>query len=454
MAELLIPPPVSPSSPWPLAHPDTSASPTGSAPDGGWGVVPKPTNRAALLRRIWQKTLRKMIRSALYAALARLLFGFLKSIVKGGLSKKMLQLVKGELLSANPWKWAVLVGSLSSYRGVQQMIELILPTVSHPMSCIAAAAVSTLGFFSMNIETRTELALYAAVRAGHGLLVSSVLPRLPPRYQKFQHWDVVTMCLTSIQVAYCLMFENACFEPTYLHFLQRCTTTDVRVLSTVSNLQRQIIAPESISYGLEKGLPLLTYADRHDLKKGCDYLHHGLTCGAATVQYLVRSLTTVTFPLYGSLKLTSILLFGYKRLLRSPLSTLGRALVSVTRSAVFMTLLGCPPFSFICVFANLGIHSPAGIAITSGSLAGLSLLVEGDDRRLDLVLYCSMQTLRATVNLLVRRGWIHRPNRHHITLLTMSAFAALFYQYDIDAESQNPNVKKALAWITAEKVKV
>jgi hypothetical protein len=407
-----------------------------------WEVDPRQS-----LGAVWQKTLRKMIRSALYAALARLLFGFLKSIVKGGLSKKMLRLVKGELLSANPWKWAVLVGSLSSYRGVQQTIERLLPAAPVPATSWVAGALTSLGFFVMNMETRTELALYTLIRAVHGLVTAKVYPKFPQPLQDFNHWDTLTMCVTAVQIMYCLVYETTVHQHSYQSFLVKCTTVDPRVLSAIAGLQRGLMVPELVDYARQHSHPVLPVSN---LKQSCTLLHNGSSCLQANVNFIVCHFTRFCLPLYVPLKLSTTFGFGFTKAMKNPLGSLTKAITSALQSSVFLTAYCIPPYACLCVFPNLGLQSPALMGLFCG-VAGLATLIEPKGRRLDLALYCSMHALRSFFMLLVRRGWLTRPTRHYITAMSLFAFGTLFYQYDHESDNLHPNIRKALSWITAEK---
>ena len=418
------------------------------------GMVPTLPDLIA----IWRKTIRLMLRSAVAIALARILLGCLKALGKAKISRRALDIALDDALSLNPPKWAIVAAAVSSYHGVQGTLSFLLHNVMRRLlgDVVArriinglAGGITSFGFMAMNITTRTEIGLYAAMRAAHGVLSAHAWPRLPPALKGFQHWDVATMCLASCQILYNLMFEGTCNSLQYQTFCVRCTMTNPKVLASVAGLQREVIVPEAVEYAWKHKLPLLPASD---LKQSCNFTHYGMTCGANMLDWYKRHLTLFSLPLYVPLKLTTTFLLGYKKAFRRPLTSLAKALSSSMWSSLFLTMYCGFPYGIICAFANMNLRWPAAAGIVSGICGGLMTFLEPKPRRIDLALYSMMQAVRGAVLLLVRRGWIRRPNRHHITLMSFLSMAAMFYQFEEEPEELHPNVVKTLAWLSGRSV--
>lgn len=398
--------------------------------------------------KLWRRTLRTMLRSASYAFIARLLFGVMKSVLRHGMKLgKLLPAVGREVTDGDPMKWALLVGSLSSYRGVRVTLEKWLP-IPPWLAAVVAGATSTLGTFAMNLQTRTELALYLLIRAAHGLLCTYVHPRLPSVMQQFTHWDVVAMTLSASQILWGAFFSPDCHSAKYQDFLVRCTMFDPRVVNGVGGLYKGQITPAAVDFLWERKLPLPRSPT--DVEHGCVLLHPGKTCNEALLHFLKDHFLRFSLPLYVPLKIVTTTLFGMKKLIKQPLPTLGKMVTQSVTSSMFLTLYCAGPCRVICAFNQFHIVSPRGIGLFAGLLAGPATLLEPKNRRMDLALFCSMHALRNAYLSLVNRTIMPRPNRHWLTVMLAASTAALFALYDYHPEVTHPNVRGTLSWLLSE----
>lgn len=405
--------------------------------------------RRLTLQQVWRHTVRAMLRSAVYAALARWGFGIIKSIVKAGIGKRFLAAAAAEVFSTNPLKWAVVAGGLSSFRGIQQTLERLLG-LPHGVSGFTAGALASLSVLVMNVQTRTELSLYLGARAAHGACTSLLLPNLPEKLRDFEHWDVVTMSLCAWQILYGLMFMPHCHQPSYQAFLYRCTLVDPRVVESVAGMHRNHMIPNLVAVCAERKLPVPALCTA----TSCMLFHPNQnSCGRFLGGWFLQHLTRLTLPLYLPLKVTTTLLFSRQKVLVSPLPTLQKIVVSAVRSAVFLTAYCASPVGFMCVFSKAGIRSPWLLACAGGLLPGVATLIEPKSRRLDLALYCVMHAFRCAVLTLVARGHLRRPTRHHVTALLMAAVGFLHHQYDTEPHGMHPNMRSAVAWLGKETAK-
>ena len=390
-------------------------------------------------------TARIMLRNALYAALLRLAIGVLKVFMRGSFAN-IANRLSNELLTWNPVKWAVLTAGISSYRG----IEYAFKSVGVPSSAASflSGAVASLSLLVMNVKTRTELSLYLFVRAAHCFALTTILPRMPEPIRDFEHYDVLTMCVTAGNILYCLMFMPHCHDPGYASFLVSSTMTDKRVMAANAGVYRGHFTPELVEYALEKNIPMPT--DPNHMAPLCRYYHDGRTCNENYFYFIRKHLTTFSIPLYLPLKLGTTVVLKWHKLVAKPVETTWSATKSSLSSSLFLTLYCAGPFRAICAFQKYNIQKPWGLAVAAGLLAGLPTFLEPKPRRLDLALYCVMQSLRSFSNLLWYRGFIDKPNRQDVFWLHVISGGYLFYMFDRERESLHSSVTTALCMLLKE----
>ena len=435
-----------------------------------------------------------MLKSALFAALARLALGLSKTLMKSGFkpSKKFLQILTKEMGLGNPIKWAILCAGLSSYRLLQQVLLMIIEpaswrtrralevTLEKPgkstrvLASFGAGMLASLPFFALNVHTRTELALYLCIRAAHGVACAywEALP-LPEPIKRFNHYDVVVMGVTSAEIIYSLVMQANAHLAGYQDFLLGNTKMPQNATQVIAALMRGQYVPEAFGIdqnygrlgrltaggevGTDMGLVATTeqLRGRFDPSRFCDvcaYTHPQVSsCIVNYLQYLVKHITTVSIPLYLPLKLMATLVFGMKKLKKDPAGVVVKLGKGILSSSMFLTLYASAPVGSVCAAAYAGVTSQPLLFAISGFLSAMATFLEPKGRRLDLALYCSVQTLRSFTRILYYNGYIPRPNHHWIFVLQTTAVGLVLYQYDNHADIMHPNLKGTLGWLLNER---
>lgn len=190
----------------------------------------------------------------------------------------------------------------------------------------------------------------------------------------------------------------------------------------------------------------------HQLSDLCNYTHPQVSsCGVNYIQYLIKHITTVSIPLYLPLKVMATLVFNMKKLKKDPIAVIVKVTKGILSSSVFLTLYASVPVGSVCLFSNAGISYPPPLFAWSGFFSGLPTFLEPKGRRLDLALYCSVQTLRSWTRILHVRGYIPRPTSSWIFALQTLAVGMVLYQYDNHADILHTNLKGTLAWLLHER---
>lgn len=392
-----------------------------------------------------RKEARRVGRNALYAAGVRVVIGLLKSLLKQGLSSRLLGEIVSQIFSLDPLKWGAFIGGLSCVR----IAERSLTTVAPPLAAsIGAGLISALPVVVFQRSTQTELLLYFLARVVHHGSTNFVLPMLPQAFQDFSHYDVLTMMVTSAQILYTFVFLPKCHLPSYQGFLLRATMTDSRVLAATAAAHLKTPCPEGVEFALAKGV---TFDSKIlDTSRVCELYHPGQSCNSNSLGFIVKHFLKITLPLYLPLKAISTAVLHWKKLSSNPLQTTVKCVRSAAKSAAFLTVYCAAAMRIICVFAQLGIRNDVGIAIVVGGVSGATTLIEDKPRRLDLAIYCVMQAIRSTTSLLHHKGFCAIPRRSTQVLLYLGCVAYLFATFSRNPSRTHPTVAKMFTVLSGE----
>ncbi|CAD2222265.1 hypothetical protein, conserved [Angomonas deanei] len=397
-------------------------------------------------------TLKIVLRNGFYAAIGRILLGILKSLAKRGLSASFLKKIPDEFCSLNPLKWAVVFGGFSSFRLLTQILTALFKKLNIPkkVATFAAGCLCSLPVVVMNKETRTEMCLYMFVRAAHTFSLRYIFHRLPECMQRFDHYDTLLMCVSSIQIAYGCLFAAFSMPASYRSFLIKASMYDGRFMRGYVGYMRGHITPEMIDLAQEKGWRTLQGYNQDSVKLLCEYAHPGYTCNGWILHYIPQNMMHMGIPLYGPLKFVTMISMQRKKLLAQPRKTLLRAVKSVLTSALFLALYVSVFIRLSCFSIQMGFRGGLKTSVLCG-LAGLPTLLEPKGRRMDLALYCSAYALRSLVLTQHQLGHIPFPRHWFVLSCYLSAMGFMFYEYEEEPRLLNSRVRTAFRLLLGEK---
>jgi hypothetical protein len=394
-----------------------------------------------------RRRLRIIVRNVLVVAAARFLLGILKSLVKRSARLPLHGLLMHELISWNPWKWGCVVGGVSCF----PLIRDLLGTVCRSRNVVAfvSGIISALPVLVMNNATRTELALYALVRALHSFVSTHVMPRLPPRLRDFSHYDTISMMASAAEILYSAMFQPRSHPPGYIKFIIACTITDRRLINGTAGVHRRQIVPELIDFLSERGAAIPEASEHSQYL--CHHYHPGVSCDVNTPLYILRHLRRFSLPLYLPLKVTSYAGFHSRELIRDPLGSSLEIAKSTVQSSLFLSVYAAVAVRAICFCSQHDIRRGWLLALLVGFSSGLATLIESKKRRLDLALYCSMQAIRSLTLKLYLRGYINKPSSRFILLVYLFSVGYLIAEYDASSEEVHPTIKRFFGVLIPQK---
>jgi hypothetical protein len=146
---------------------------------------------------------------------------------------------------------------------------------------------------------------------------------------------------------------------------------------------------------------------------------------------------------YGPLYILASIIFKGGKLLRDPLGSSRRIVLSTIRSAVFITAWVSCAWSSSCAFRKvIGTDRPAQYFL-SGFLAGSSVFIEGPGRRLELALYFVPRAIETAWNCAVKWGYWNSISCGEIIYFSIAS-SVLMTIYQHDPESIHDGYRKAM----------
>lgn len=394
-----------------------------------------------------------ILRNTAAAFIIRILVGVVKSLTRKGISRAFLVGVEREIFSLNPPKWAAIIGGLSSFRLCVKLLELFSSRVVsiHEKSIpFLSGCICSLPAMVMNRSTRTELALYALVRALHTFVLRFIFPFLPECVRNFSHYDVLLMCMSSSQISYGAYYAQSTLPANYLSFLMRASLYDDRFVRGYASYMRHHVSPDLVAISLENNWPLLAERTKETENQLCTYAHAGYSCNTWALYFIGQNILKLGIPLYAPLRLVSVLLFDRRNLIRRPLRSLMRSVQSVLTSSLFLAL-------YVACFIRGGCyslqHGGRGGKLSSlvSFFAGLTSLLEPKSRRMDLSLYCFTFSLRSFVLTQNRLGRLPYPKDWFLFLVYIFSMGYMFFEYNEEPDLLNPRVRDSFKFLLGER---
>jgi hypothetical protein len=429
-----------------------SLSPVSPVSSAASPVAVTNDERRSNLIELFVKACKRAGRNALYAAVARAVFGLLKVLVKRRFDH-FLKRLADEVITLNPLKWGALVGSFAFFKPLRSAIVQLLPPSTPGRAFIASAAAGAVVSQSvrvMEVSTRTELALYLAARAMHSFGSAHVLPRLPPPLRDFEHYDVIAMGIAGAQLLYAIVFSPMSHSAAYMDFLQRCTQMTKEEVACMAAYHRHQITPAVVETFAKRNLPFdPTVIDRFHTQCSLYHADPHSGCVRNGYQWAVRNFFGFALPMYAPLKISTTIAFGgHKAFAKRPLHATWKLISSILKSSAFLTVYCGGPLVAICTTSQLGIKGGWKVGVLAGALCSLATFLEPKSRRQDLALYCAMHALRSWWLTLYHRGYVPRPTARLVMQLYVVAVTWLLHQVTTEPSTIAPKFRNVLEFAT------
>ncbi|MES1909150.1 MAG: hypothetical protein MHM6MM_001946 [Cercozoa sp. M6MM] len=180
----------------------------------------------------------------------------------------------------------------------------------------------------------------------------------------------------------------------------------------------------------------------------CQVMHpwspHSCTKGAAMQWFygIGRAL-----PVYLPVHLLPLLLFRFGKLRSAPIETLRRVTFALVRSSVFLTSFQGFFWFAWCHSRNLLGFDHRYTTAFAGLWAGLSILIEKQSRRRELLLFCMPRVLEAAFSIARKKGMPRVPGGDVLLFGLAMAITMPIFEHDKNADVMGDRYRKILSML-------
>ncbi|WVZ57370.1 hypothetical protein U9M48_007763 [Paspalum notatum var. saurae] len=257
--------------------------------------------------------------------------------------------------------------------------------------------------------THTSLATYILVRAG---VLAARCGMKSERFGKicrplaWPHGDIFMMCVSSAQIAQVpSQFDNDfeesayilnrdSFPPSYKAFLGRQIGKDPVVLQGLKELVNNSAFTNLA--GIEKYYKTVGIDLKLDpeMKIPCSILHGNQSCTGHFFSFLLQAYGRA-FPVYVPVYLIPALVVHRTHLIKRPLSAIGKNLLGIARSSLFLSVYCACEWGWTCLLFRTFQRCNIPLLVLGTFPTGLALLIEKKSRRIEISLYCLARALES-----------------------------------------------------------
>ena len=178
----------------------------------------------------------------------------------------------------------------------------------------------------------------------------------------------------------------------------------------------------------------------------CHILHPGRSCQEQRVWTFQKGFKQA-IALYGSLGLTTSLLFNLKRMILQPLNSVWFLATSTVRSAFFLALFPTLYMTTVCLYKINAARLPKMHRFyfwIAGVIGGTSIYIERTSRRFELGMFALPRALQSVGNIIVSNGYLP-PWYRLFTLISFSmSMGVIMTAYDVERNLLVPAMRSLL----------
>ncbi|OZJ03771.1 hypothetical protein BZG36_03461 [Bifiguratus adelaidae] len=364
--------------------------------------------------------------------------------------------IKNALSSSSAYTFAMF---LSSYTFICRMVQrgLDLNHVAPFTSAFIAGLVAgpTILLDHSSPSRRLTISLYLLTKAMQFLFAdlqsTGKLPKLP---NWFGRW--LLFPLSSAQLIWCFLNDHESFPDTYFNFIvsrsqdyipksprgiqragkpwpnSRSIVDAIHHLAkagypSLSELKQSELAG---SHAIDQVKPVFDYANPNHTRAMCALLHPDTPNCWSPFFHMLQVELPRTFKFFSVFTLIG-LLFNRRKLVRQPVETLSKALLSTSKSTAFAVLAIATAWRFVCLWQDFmpgNVLSRDRIAL-NGFISGFWILLESRGRQMDLGMYSIRLTIESVWQGLLRRGYVKSIRHGEAIYFSLSmAFVIAIYR--------------------------
>ncbi|WCJ44463.1 hypothetical protein M5689_025129 [Euphorbia peplus] len=236
----------------------------------------------------------------------------------------------------------------------------------------------------------TSLTLYILMRASVLASRCGIKSKRFGKYCKpltWKHGDVFLMCLASSQNLSAYILKPESLVPSYLSFCMKHGAKNPVILQGLKEIASglpftnlDLIQKYYSSIGVDVKLD-------PEMQIPCSILHGNASCSSHIIPFFLESYKRA-LPIYLPVYLFPALIVHRQGLFKSASSILGRVLLSIARSSLFLSTYSSSAWLWMCVLSRIFRRSNVSMVTMGMFLSGSALAIEKKSRRMEIALFC------------------------------------------------------------------
>ncbi|KAK3151744.1 hypothetical protein QOZ80_3AG0249930 [Eleusine coracana subsp. coracana] len=305
------------------------------------------------------------------------------------------------------------------------------------------------------LETRhTSLATYILVRASVLAARCGIKSRRFGKLCKPLTWsqgDIFLMCLSSAQIASAYILNKDSFPSSYKAFLSKQIGKDPVVLQGL----KELVNNNDLSSlrRIEKYYETVGVKLKLDpkMKVPCSILHGNQSCTGHFFSFLLQAYGRA-LPVYVPVYLLPALAIHRTNLVRRPYSAVGKNLLGIVRSSLFLSVYCASEWGWTCLLFRTFKQCNIPLLVLGTFPTGLALLIEKKSRRIEISLYCVARAIESLFTCIVDAGLcpvmlqIKRPDIVVFSIAT----SIIMHCYDQERDAFRSKYLNVLDWVCGD----
>ncbi|XP_021775266.1 uncharacterized protein LOC110739120 isoform X2 [Chenopodium quinoa] len=186
-----------------------------------------------------------------------------------------------------------------------------------------------------------------------------------------------------------------------------------------------------------------------EMKVPCSIVHGNQSCAAHVFTFLIQAYKRA-LPVYLPVYLVPALIVHRKDLLKRPYPILGKSVIGIARSSLFLSSYCASAWMWTCILFRIFKKCNIPMVAMGTSPAGLALAIEKKSRRIEISLYCLARAIESFFTCMADIGYLPQSlvniKRADVVVFSFST-AIIMHCYSQEREVFRSKYLNVLDWV-------
>ena len=268
-----------------------------------------------------------------------------------------------------------------------------------------------------------------------------------------KHGDSLLFILSSAQVMFAYVMYPKTLPPSYNKFIIETGPINRTIIEAVRRNNNNLpIDVRGISNYCSKFNTNFKLNTPYPNIIGCNMLHPKYeSCTKAQMTCFTDVIRKV-FPLYASITFLPLIIFRLKKLIKDPVMSVGKSLLSTIQSTIFLSTFVSTYLVSTCYSRRILSKDNRYLYFLYGIFCSTSILLEKKSRRSELALYVFPRAIDSLYNIMLSKSNFSIP--HGDLILFMLSMSGIMYYYTNERNTVSPLLTSLMNYLNDDNAKV